>query len=344
MVFGLLRGSIGPTLGAPNTAGGGGALAPTVVTTALPDATAYKNISIPLEASGLLPITWSISGGTAPNRALKQVAWTGGGLPAGLELDQFTGQIRGKASAPVTGASFTVVATNAAGTANRVFSLNALDVSSGSPTFVTSVLSRAKVGVNYAGYDLAGRYIYVDGKTPITYSIVPGLGSLPTGITLNSTGLFGGTPTTAGTYSFTVRATNSLGSADRAFSIEVVASGSALPVILNAKVPDAVINSQVLWHRQMVLASGAATPVTWSAVANANPFRAIPAGVTIDSATGLVSGTVTASVGEYRFLIQASNSAGVDQVEIAMNVSPVPSAPSTNLYLPTVNVWTELSS
>jgi hypothetical protein len=223
-------------------------------------------------------------------------------------------------------------------------SINALDVSSGSPAFVTSVLSRAKVGVNYEGYDIAGRYIYVDGKTPITYSIVPGLGSLPTGITLNSAGLFGGTPTTAGTYSFTVRATNSLGSADRAFSIEVVASGSTLPVILNAKVPDAVINSQVLWHRQMVLASGAATPVTWSAVANANPFRAIPAGVSVNSATGLVSGTVTASVGEYRFLIQASNSAGVDQVEIAMNVSPVPSAPSVNAFKPTINVWNELSS
>ena len=401
-----------------------GALAPTVVTTSLPDITAYKNISIPLEASGLLPISWSISGGTAPNRAAKQVAWTGGGLPAGVVLDQFTGQIRGKASAPVTGASFTVVATNAAGTANRTLSLNALDVSSGAPTFVTSVLTRARVGSSYEGHDLAGRYIYVDGQTPITYSIV--LGALPTGITLNSNGLFGGTPTTAGTYSFTVRATNAISSADRAFSIEVVASNSTLPVIFNAKVPDAVINSQVLWHRQMVLAefsvsansftttnasnvvvvtqpshpyttgnsvqisgvggnpfngvsasnlngnftityidansfsiviavnatatgSGGSdfrtklTP-TWSAVANANPYRAIPAGVTIDSATGLVSGTVIASVGEYRFLIQATNSAGVAQVEIAMNVSPVPSAPSVNAFKPTINVWNELSS
>jgi hypothetical protein len=83
---------------------------------------------------------------------------------------------------------------------------------------------------------------------------------------------------------------------------------------------------------------------TWSAVANANPLRAIPAGVSINSSTGLVSGTVTASVGEYRFLIQASNSAGVDQAEIAMTVSPVPTAPSTNLFRPTVNVWNELSS
>ena len=408
------------------TVNAAGALAPTVVTTGLPDVTAHKNISIPLEASGLLPISWSISGGTAPNRAAKQTTWTGGGLPAGLTLDQFTGQIRGRSSAPFTGASFTVVATNSAGSANQPLSLNALDVSSGSPSFVTSVLARGKVGVNYEGFDYGSRYIYVNGKTPITYSIVSGLGSLPPGVTLSALGVLSGTATTAGTYPFTVRATNSLNSADSAFSIEVVASSSKLPVILNGKIPDAVINSEVLWHRQMMLAefsvsassfattngsnvvvvtqplhpyltgesvqisgvygnpfngvspsnlnghftvtyinansfsvviavnatatgSGGSdfktklTP-TWSAVANANPFRAIPAGVSINSSTGLVSGTVTASAGEYRFLIQAVNSSGTDQAEIAMTVSPVPTAPSTNLYRPTVNVWNELSS
>jgi large repetitive protein len=339
MAFSILRGPAGPTFGAPNTAN---ANAPSILTTTLADITAYKNVSIPIEGAGLLPITWSIDGGTAPNRALKQVAWTGGGLPSGLSFDQFTGQIRGKAAAPFTGASFTLRATNSAGTASRVFTLNGLDVSSGSPVFVTPSLPRAKVGVNYEGYDVAGRYIYVNGKTPMTYSIVSG--SLPAGINMSSIGLLNGTPTTPGTYTFTVRATNSLGSADRAFTIEVVAAGSALPVILNAKIPDAVVNSVVMYHNTMVVASGAATPITWSTVANANPFLALPASLSINPSTGLINGTATATPGEYRFLVQATNAAGTDQAEIAITISPVPTAPSVNILKPTVNVWYELSS
>jgi putative Ig domain-containing protein len=59
--------------------------------------------------------------------------------------------------------------------------------------------------------------------TPITYSVVSG--SLPTGLTLSGFGSAGGkisgTPTLAGTYSFTLRATNAFGFADQAFSITI---------------------------------------------------------------------------------------------------------------------------
>lgn len=59
--------------------------------------------------------------------------------------------------------------------------------------------------------------------TPCTFSLVSG--SLPTGLTLSSfgsaSGKISGTPTTPGTYSFTLRATNAFGSADHAFSITI---------------------------------------------------------------------------------------------------------------------------
>ena len=57
----------------------------------------------------------------------------------------------------------------------------------------------------------------------VTYSVVAG--ALPTGLTVNSPGgtlgNITGTPTVAGTFTFTLRASNSLGHADRAFSITI---------------------------------------------------------------------------------------------------------------------------
>jgi hypothetical protein len=83
---------------------------------------------------------------------------------------------------------------------------------------------------------------------------------------------------------------------------------------------------------------------TWSAVANANPLRAIPAGISINSSTGVISGTTTASPGNYKFLVQVSNSAGTDQAEISVTVAATPTAPSTNVFKPTISVWDELRS
>jgi hypothetical protein len=66
----------------------------------------------------------------------------------------------------------------------------------------------------------AGSFLFTASGTPApTYSLQSG--SLPTGITLNSnTGVLSGT-TTAGTYTFTIRATNSVGTADQAFTLTV---------------------------------------------------------------------------------------------------------------------------
>ena len=66
----------------------------------------------------------------------------------------------------------------------------------------------------------AGSFLFTASGTPApTYSLQSG--SLPSGITLNSaTGVLSGT-TTAGSYTFTIRATNSAGTADQAFTLTV---------------------------------------------------------------------------------------------------------------------------
>lgn len=63
---------------------------------------------------------------------------------------------------------------------------------------------------------------------PTTYTLQAG--SLPPSLSLTNPsgdlGVISGTPTVAGTYSFTLRATNSFGTADAAFTIAIVTPGT----------------------------------------------------------------------------------------------------------------------
>ena len=70
-------------------------------------------------------------------------------------------------------------------------------------TITTSSLPNGTVGTAYSATLSAS-----GGTTPYTWSI--SAGSLPAGLTLNaSTGAITGTPTTAGTFSFTAKVTDS---------------------------------------------------------------------------------------------------------------------------------------
>jgi hypothetical protein len=82
------------------------------------------------------------------------------------------------------------------------------------------MFSNGVVGQSYDDqWDLTGA------SSPTTYSLLTG--SLPDGLTLESVsgnkGRIYGTPTAAGTFNFTLRAANSFGTADKAFSITIAA-------------------------------------------------------------------------------------------------------------------------
>ena len=51
-------------------------------------------------------------------------------------------------------------------------------------------------------------------------------GSLPDGLSLNSTGYISGTPTTSGTYTFTLTVSNFTGATSQQFSIPIAGSGN----------------------------------------------------------------------------------------------------------------------
>ncbi|UPG88153.1 autotransporter domain-containing protein [Luteibacter aegosomaticola] len=125
--------------------------------------------------------------------------------------------------------------------------------------------------------------IATGGAAPYTFQMTGG--TLPVGMTLNPAGVISGTPIQAGTFNFSVRATDSsTQTADKAYQIVVNAPGIALtPVTLpQGKVGD-------VYSSTTLTASGGTAPYTFSVTSGA-----LPSGLTLRP-TGVLSGSPTAS-------------------------------------------------
>ena len=136
-----------------------------------------------------------------------------GTLPTGLSLNGETGVISGTPSGSPQTVTFRAV-DQGGNFVDKAITLNALPVWSTAAGALTSGFIGTAYSVTLVATD--------DSGVSPTYSIASG--SLPTGLTLSSGGVISGTPSTGGTSSFTVNATDSSGSAvGRAFTITVPA-------------------------------------------------------------------------------------------------------------------------
>jgi hypothetical protein len=89
------------------------------------------------------------------------------------------------------------------------------------PRITTSTLPSGTAGTSYS------QTLRASGDAPITWSLESG--ALPAGLNLLRSGTISGTPTTAGTYSFSVKASNSAGNDTKSLSI-TIAAGSTTPI------------------------------------------------------------------------------------------------------------------
>lgn len=133
------------------------------------------------------------------------------------------------------------------------------------------------------------------GTAPRTFSLVSG--TLPPGLTLSAGGLVSGTPTTGGTYTFTIRATDSAhpahtGSAPFTVTIACITS----PTVLTG-------GSNGVAYSETLAATGVTAPLTWTLIGGS-----LPPGLALNGATGEISGTPTLD-GAYVFLIRLQDSA-----------------------------------
>jgi PKD repeat protein len=178
----------------------------------------------------------------------------------------------------------------------------------------TTSLAAGTVGTAYSKTLAA-----TGGTTPYTWSIKAG--TLPAGLTLSSAGVISGTPTTAGTNSFTVqvKAANNT-TATKALSIVV----NAPPLTINTVALD---NGYIgTAYAQTLAATGGKTPYKWSVTTGT-----LPAGLTLGTGTGVISGAPT-TAGSSTFTVKVldNNSASTTK-SLSITIYAVPSVATSSL-------------
>ena len=180
------------------------------------------------------------------------------------------------------------------------------------PTITTTTLNTMTNGVAFS------QTLVVTGTTPMTFDVTAG--TLPAWATLgSSTGTISGTPSATGLYDFTVTATNSVGSSTpRRYQGTVGASGTA-PTITTTTLPSMTQNTA--YDSGALVATGS-TPITYGITAGT-----IPAGLSINTSTGTISGTPTGS-GAYNFTVTATNAYGTDTQQFTGTIAASGGSPT----------------
>ena len=164
------------------------------------------------------------------------------------------------------------------------------------------------------------------GNPPYTWAILTGNAG---GLTLDpNTGDLQGTPQTAGTFTFTVQATDRSGAtATQSFSL--VINPPTLSITVGSPLPAATVG--VAYTQKLpVVANGGTPPYTWSLIAGSVP------GLTFDPASLTLSGTPS-TAGTFSLTIQAADSASLTttrSLNLTVNPQPFPSPPLGNCRMP----------
>ncbi|MDO8034503.1 putative Ig domain-containing protein [Janthinobacterium sp. SUN128] len=243
----------------------------------LPNPTAEAVYTTTLTAAGgTAPYTFSVSSGT---------------LPAGLSLNAATGVLSGTTN--VTGSfTFSLRASDSSTGAGAPFSATSsytLTVGAPTITLTPATLPAATVATAYSQPLSAS-----GGVAPYAYTVSGG--SLPAGLTLSSSGLLSGTPTAAGSFTLTVQAADAHQFTGTQSYTLVVSSAtvSLTPATLSNPTAEAAYSATLS-------ATGGTAPYSYAVVGT------LPAGLSLNGATGVLSGTTNVA-GSFPFSIKVTDS------------------------------------
>ncbi len=286
-----LNTSTGAITGSPTM---GGTFNFRVTVTGFGGCTAFRDFQIPVTCPAVTLTPASLPTGTIGTAYSQTVsgspagtysyAVSSGALPLGLSLNATSGAITGT---PTQSGSFNfTIAASVAGGANSCSGSLNYTVTIGCPAITLAALGNATAGTSYTGSVAAspsGAY---------SYSMLTG--GLPSGLTLNTaTGALTGLPATPGTYGFTIKAQAANGcSGQQAYTLVV-----ACPSISLSSLATPSLNTA---YSQTVTATPAGGNYGYSVTSGA-----LPTGLSLNPATGLISGTTTAA-GAYNFSITAT--------------------------------------
>jgi Putative Ig domain/Bacterial lectin len=207
------------------------------------------------ESGGTAPFTWSVASGS---------------LPAGISLSP-DGNLSGTPTA----------------TGTFAFTIQVTDANGQSATEATSISVSAGVSTTFAappaaitGSPYTDTLTATGGTPPYTWSV--NAGSLPAGIGLTSAGVLAGTPTTAGSYTFSVNVIDQ-NNGIATTSITLVVFGG-----LSLNFPAPPSGTVGTAYTDTLTATGGTTPYSWSV-----SLGTLPAGISLNASTGVLSGTPT---------------------------------------------------
>jgi hypothetical protein len=239
-------------------------------------------------SGGTAPYTFTVSAGTLPAGLTLTSAGVLAGTPTTVGSSSVT--IRG---ADVNNCAATIVAT--------IVIAAAPVTPPGCPvlTLAPSPLPGGTVGVAYSQV-ITGN----GGTAPYTFGVTAG--ALPAGLTLTAAGLLAGTPTTAGSVTFTIRGTDALGCFVEVISTVVIAAAPVTPPgcpVITIAPPTLPGGTVGVAYSQAITGSGGTAPYTFGVTVGT-----LPAGLTL-TAAGLLAGTPT-TPGTVTFTIRGTDALG----------------------------------
>jgi len=248
--------------------------------------------------------------------ALGTVVYAATGLPPGLGISSSQGTITGT---PTTSGTYTgtVSITDSNGFVNSATIVIAIDAAAGTPSISSATTASGTVGSAFTAYTVTASV--PSGANPVTSF---NIGALPPGLSVGGTATaptITGTPTASGAYSVALSANSASGTGANSTLTITIAPALTAPVISGSNAQTVAINGSFNYS---ITASN--SPTSYEA-------SGLPVGLSLNSATGQISGTASVP-GVYPVALRAFNASGAGApftLTITVGSLPVISSPTT---------------
>jgi len=287
------------TVTASNTAGSTTATVNITVNVAAPAGLSYTTPSIYVVGTAITPNSPASTGGPVASYGVSPA------LPAGLSLHTTTGVISGTPTVVASATDHVVTATNVSGSTTATVNMR-VDASLTAPTG----LSYSTPVTYTTGTAITANSPTISGGAVASWSVSP---ALPAGLSLSTTtGVISGTPTAvASAATYTVTATN--GAGNTTGTVNITVNLGAPTNLTYSNDPNLGYVTPPSFFTMNPSSDG-------GAVASYSITPALPAGISLNTTTGVVSGTPTATSAQTTYTVTATNATGSTTASIVITI------------------------